>query len=273
MSHNSGRWFFGSHWPNSSRNEKMRSLARAFSSSRRAPPIQASKPNSAMVSSRVTDWYGLRGLSGSLMTMVPRLMESSSERTISRSPRSAASLSRVAITSGKLCSVSMCTSGNGNFAGRNAFSARRSITMESLPPENSSAGFLHSAATSRMMWMDSLSSASRWVKVWLLINSCFLQNQIFCRVSEAHADGQKIHIHCSLCLPPTVRPEVSKDELSSNGGDSIPHRERLVVRYPRDLPTCSPHSLPSGDSHHHLPERMSSPGVTALVHGAQPMLG
>jgi hypothetical protein len=42
--HSSGRWFLGSHWPFSSRNEKMRSLARDFSSSRRAPPIAASKP-------------------------------------------------------------------------------------------------------------------------------------------------------------------------------------------------------------------------------------
>ena len=33
--HSSGRWLRGSHWPNSSRREKMRSLARAFSSSRR----------------------------------------------------------------------------------------------------------------------------------------------------------------------------------------------------------------------------------------------
>ena len=53
--HSSGRWPFGSHWPNSSRNEKIRSLARAFSSSRRAPPMQASNPSSAIASSRVTD--------------------------------------------------------------------------------------------------------------------------------------------------------------------------------------------------------------------------
>ena len=36
---------------------------------------------------------------------------------------------------------------------------------------------------------------------------------------------------------------------------------------------CSPHSLCSGDSHHHLPARMSSPGWMALVQGWQPMLG
>ncbi len=40
----SGRWLRGSQtWP-AERNEKMRSLARLFSSSRRAPPKAASKP-------------------------------------------------------------------------------------------------------------------------------------------------------------------------------------------------------------------------------------
>ena len=36
---------------------------------------------------------------------------------------------------------------------------------------------------------------------------------------------------------------------------------------------CRPHSFDSGDSHHHLPARMSSPGEMARVQGAQPMLG
>ena len=58
--------------------------------------------------------------------------------------------------------VSMCISGNGILAGQNAFSARRSMTIESLPPENSSTGRSNSAATSRMMWIDSASRAWRW---------------------------------------------------------------------------------------------------------------
>ena len=33
--------------------------------------------------------------------------------------------------------------------------------MESLPPENRRTGFSNSAATSRMMWIDSASSTSR----------------------------------------------------------------------------------------------------------------
>ena len=34
------------------------------------------------------------------------------------------------------------------------------MTIESLPPENSSTGRSNSAATSRMMWIDSASSTS-----------------------------------------------------------------------------------------------------------------
>ena len=58
--HSSGRCSLGCHWPKLSRCEKMRSLARAFSSSRRAPPISASKRNSSIASSSVTDWCTLR---------------------------------------------------------------------------------------------------------------------------------------------------------------------------------------------------------------------
>src|SRR5689334_15088024 len=162
-SHSSGRWAFGSHWPNSSRKEKMRSLARAFSSSRRAPPVQAAEPCPAMVSSSVTAWAALReSVCGLRRRTVPFLIESSTEPTIRRSPSSATRASRKAITSSKLWPVSMCTSGKGNLPGRKAFSARRSSTTESLPPENSRAGFAHSAATSRRMWIASDSRASRW---------------------------------------------------------------------------------------------------------------
>ena len=52
--------------------------------------------------------------------------------------------------------------GKGIFAGANARSASASMTIESLPPENSSTGRSNSAATSRMMWMDSASSTSSW---------------------------------------------------------------------------------------------------------------
>ena len=64
-------------------------------------------------------------------------------------------------TSGKLCPVSTCITGNGIGAGANALTASCSMTTESLPPENSSTGRSNSAATSRMMWIASASSARR----------------------------------------------------------------------------------------------------------------
>src|SRR5437867_684347 len=88
--HSSGRWFFGSHWPNSSRKENTRSLARAFSSSRRAPPMAASKPNSAIASNSVTDCAAFLLSSKRRSLTVPRRIESSTERTMSRSPSSVA---------------------------------------------------------------------------------------------------------------------------------------------------------------------------------------
>ena len=71
-------------------------------------------------------------------------------------------------------------------------------------------------------------------------------------------------------------------------GDRIPRWQRQGVEGSRALGRarhiivdktlvyyylCKPHSLRSGDSHHHRPARTSSPGSMALVHGAQPMLG
>ena len=109
--HSSGRWSLGCHWPKASRCEKMRSLARAFSSSRRAPPISASKRNSSMASSSVTDWCTLRDSPGCARRTVPRAIESSTLRTISSAPSSFARWSRKAVTSGKLWPVSIISSG------------------------------------------------------------------------------------------------------------------------------------------------------------------
>src|SRR5271166_762509 len=162
--HSSGRWRWGSHWPNSSRKDRIRSLARARSSSRRAPPKAASKSCSAIASSSVTVCSRLRDARGPVSsTTRPLSIDSCTLATISRSPSSATRRSRNSITSGKLCPVSTCISGNGNGAGRNAFSARRSSTIESLPPLNSSTGRSNSAATSRITWIASDSSARRWL--------------------------------------------------------------------------------------------------------------
>ena len=156
--HSSGRWRLGSHWPKSSRKENIRSLARARSSSRRAPPKAASKPCSSIASSSVVVCRRLRDARGPVSsTTRPASIESWTLATISRSPSWETIRSRNSITSGKLCPVSTCMIGNGNFPGRNAFSARRSRMIESLPPLNSSTGRSNSAATSRKMWIDSAS--------------------------------------------------------------------------------------------------------------------
>ena len=164
MLHSSGRWFFGSQPPKSSRKEKIRSFARARSSSRRAPPNAASKPCSSIASSSVVVCRRLRDARGPVSSRTrPASIDACTDATTSRSPSSATRRSRNSMTSGKLWPVSTCMSGNGKRPGRNAFSARRSSTIESLPPLNSSTGFESSAATSRMMWIASDSSSCRCV--------------------------------------------------------------------------------------------------------------
>ena len=96
-------------------------------------------------------------------TMTPFLMASSTLATTRRTPRRLTQESRQESTSGKSKPVSTWRTGNGIFAGKNAFSARRNMTMESLPPENIRTGFSNSAATSRKMWIDSASSWSSWL--------------------------------------------------------------------------------------------------------------
>ena len=114
-------------------------MARALSSSRRAPPNSAVKPCSSTASSSTGVWIRLREPLGSSLT-VPAAIASGTEATISCTPSSATRLSRNSSTSGKFRPVSTCMTGNGMRAGANALRASSSITMESLPPENSSTG-------------------------------------------------------------------------------------------------------------------------------------
>ena len=140
----------------------MRSFARARSSSRRAPPKAALKPCSSIASSSVTDWSRLRDARGPVSSITrPLSIESCTDATISRAPSSSTRRSRYSITSGKLWPVSTCITGNGRPPGWNALRARCSSTALSLPPENSSTARSSSAATSRMTWMASDSSARR----------------------------------------------------------------------------------------------------------------
>ena len=96
----------------------MRSFARARSSSRRAPPIAASKPCSSIASSSVVVCSWLRDARGPVSsTTRPLSIDSWTLATTSRSPSSATRRSRYSITSGKLCPVSTCMTGNGNLPG------------------------------------------------------------------------------------------------------------------------------------------------------------
>ena len=133
--HNSGRWFLGSHWLKSSRWEKKRSLAQAFSSSRRAPPIRIE----LMFFDGVDERRGLEAIAARVCSrFLLGLLESIvawTLPTMRRAPRRSTRLSRNSIVSGKLCPVSMCTSGIGMRL-EQALAARWVTTMLSLRPEN-----------------------------------------------------------------------------------------------------------------------------------------
>ena len=149
-SQSSGRWRRGSQPPKESRMEKMRSLARARSSSRRAPPHTASYSRSAMVSTNGTDCSGLRVPSGRSCRS-PRSIQSWTRATCRRAPDSSTRRSRKSITSGKLCPVSTWRSSNGTVAGAKARRASSKTTTESLPPEKRMPTLSNWPATSRRM--------------------------------------------------------------------------------------------------------------------------
>ncbi|CAM5554625.1 hypothetical protein STENM327S_04592 [Streptomyces tendae] len=71
--HSSGRWRRGYQWENSSRSENTRSLARAFSSSRRPPPKTASNFSAWIFSVSGSVCNGLRVPSGRSLS-TPRSM-------------------------------------------------------------------------------------------------------------------------------------------------------------------------------------------------------
>ncbi len=99
----------------------MRSLARAFSSSRRAPPKTASWRPSAMARSRVGVCSRLRVAPGDVSSTVrPASMSSCTRATTRRTPSSAAWRSRNSSTSSKLRPVSTCRTGKGTGAGQKA---------------------------------------------------------------------------------------------------------------------------------------------------------
>ena len=157
--------------PNSSRKLNTRSLARAFSSSRRAPPNTAPNLFSLMPRSSVDGLQPVaRGARAGVLDDAAGV-----DVVLHAAPRSAAGRtcstvrSRNSMTSSKFSPVSTCITGNGTGAGQNALTARCSMTTESLPPENSSAGLSMVAATSRKMCTASASSFSRWVSSYATV--------------------------------------------------------------------------------------------------------
>ena len=121
----SGRWFFGSHRPRSSRRLIVRSFARALSSSRRAPPKAASKRCSASASRSVTLWSPFRDARDPEAPS-PGRARSCPRRAlrVDAAPSEARCSSRKVMTSGKLCPVSTCITATGRGPGSNARRAR-----------------------------------------------------------------------------------------------------------------------------------------------------
>ncbi|CAI8871170.1 hypothetical protein EMIT0194MI4_30043 [Pseudomonas sp. IT-194MI4] len=149
-----------------SRKEYTRSLARDFSSSRRAPPNAASKPYLSRACLRPSVFMmsvclALPWVSG----LIPCATPSGLTCTSRSRPSSSTMRSRNAYISLNFHWVSTCITGNGSLPGKNALRARCSITAESLPTEYSITGLSNSAATSRMMWMLSASSCFRCVSL------------------------------------------------------------------------------------------------------------
>ena len=160
----SGRCRFGSQRCCAERIEKIRSLARDFSSSRLAPPKARSNPCSSSACFRPWVFHmSVCTAEPCVNGLMPSLTHSGFWCTSSSAPRSAAILSRSSYMARNFHVVSTCSNGNGNRDGANAFAARCSITALSLPTEYSITGRSLSATASRMMWMLSASSRSRCV--------------------------------------------------------------------------------------------------------------
>src|SRR5215213_4009496 len=93
--------------------------------------------------------------------------------------------------------------GNGIGAGANAFLASASMTVESLPPENSRHGRRISATTSRKMKMLSASRASRWPRTWVVTGT----RRYHRRLAAVRPTDQ--------LSPPTSRPDHPEDRHES----------------------------------------------------------
>ncbi len=225
----------------------MRSLARAFSSSRRAPPMQASKPNSAIASSSVTDWCGVAALVGALQHDA-----AARDRVLDRAHDQALAQLGGARVAERDHFGKVVPGVDVQQREREAARAERLLGQAQQHERVLAAGEQQRGiartrpATSRRMWIASDSSQSRW--------SASARREVRARRDRAAV------LACGARLRARRRHDVV---------DSVAVRRDASAGRPRDagrIP-CAP-----GCSHHQRPARTSSPGATARVHGAQPML-
>ena len=220
--HSSGRWFFGSQRCCALRNENTRSLARDFSSSRRAPPMAAS--NLYLSSACLSDWVFMMSVCTAEPCVngpTPWATPSWLMCTISLQPVSSARRSRNSVISRNFHVVSTCISGIGGGAGWKALSIRCSSTEESLPTEYSITGLANSAATSRMMWMLSSSRRFRcdaWANASISPIGHSLQSKP-CSVTANPASAQQPRLYGPPRAPdpPQTRPTLVGAPGGANG--------------------------------------------------------
>ena len=213
----------------------MRSLARAFSSSRRAPPISTSKRCDSIVSISVTLWWPLRDSSGVPRRTVPR-----GDRIVEVGDHEAlAELADEAVA--ELDHLGKVVPGVDVKERERQPGTTLSGEAESLARQvKDDAGVLAAGEQQRR----ALECGGRFAQDE---DRLFLE-----RVELGDVDLGQQPVDGSRC----VHACVSTASVWSSGEPA----------------TCSPHSF-TPCSHHQRPARASSPRLTARVQGAQPMLG
>ena len=146
--------------------EKIRSLARARSSSRRPPPNTASNRCSAIVSS---SGDGLQRVAGAVRALdepavVDPVLDVRDLQPQARGARPGGRGSRS--PPGSCARCRRAAAGTARGAGANALTARCTSSVESLPPENRITGRSNSPATSRKMWIASDLQRVEGVEAW-----------------------------------------------------------------------------------------------------------
>ena len=166
----------------------------------------------------------------------PRAIESSTVRTISRSPSSAARRSRNAMTSGKLWPVSMCSSGNGKRPGAERLLGEPQQDQRILAAREEQGGV---AALARDLAQD--------------VDRLGLEPAEVVGIGGRHRRRAP--------RPPAARESSASAVMASR----LRRPRRWRRRHARLARGCSPHSLCSGD----LPPPAAGADVLARLDGAR----